>query len=718
MATLVFGVVGRAVLGPIGGLIGTIVGSGVDRRLFGGGRQAGRQATPEIQAASYGEPIPFVRGRMRVSGNVIWASPVRESVSRSGGGKRGPATTSCSYSASFAVLLCAGAISGVGRVWADGKLMRDANGQWLIPATMRIHGGSERQAVDPLIAVAEGEAPAFRGLAYVVFEDLALAEFGNRLPNLSFELLAGEGPVNLGQAVAELAGTAGVRLDVAGEFTTVAGLYVGSASSLSDVMAPVLRYTGSALSGGAHLVGSGGVVKELDPAGEAQSAAGGDDRATGGDRDRQRRLSVSHAPDAVEISYYDVDRDYQAGLQRSRLKPGERIEGGGLPVALDAAAAKRLCTDMLVRLAAGRQQRTLRLPWRFLGMKPGDRLALPDGLWRVRELRFETFVISLDLVRVAETTPPSQVSDGGRGLLHGDAPAGPSRLEVMDLPPLPGELPDRPRLLIAGAGAAPGWRRAGVMVSLDGGASYALAGVIPAPLVMGSALTALPPANPAGWDEVGSVDVALLSEGMWLEGRERNSVLAGANLAVLGREIIQYRRAAPIGPGRFRLSGLLRGRRGSEWAVADHVPGERFVLLDPASLLELPLPLERLGETILVRAAGSGDVDALPLAVPIGGEAVRPLRPVHLRSVKVGGELHFSWIPQSRAGFGWPDLADVPLGEAQPAWRVTLRDAVGQIETATVEAPAWECADRPGPLWLDVAQVGATLGRTATLAIA
>lgn len=221
MATLVFGVVGRAVLGPIGGLIGTIVGSGVDRRLFGGGRQAGRQATPEIQAASYGEPIPFVRGRMRVSGNVIWASPVRESVSRSGGGKRGPATTSYSYSASFAVLLCAGAISGVGRVWADGKLMRDANGQWLIPATMRIHGGSERQAVDPLIAVAEGEAPAFRGLAYVVFEDLALAEFGNRLPNLSFELLAGEGPVNLGQAVAELAGTAGVRLDVAGEFTTV-----------------------------------------------------------------------------------------------------------------------------------------------------------------------------------------------------------------------------------------------------------------------------------------------------------------------------------------------------------------------------------------------------------------------------------------------------------------------------------------------------------------
>ena len=32
--------------------------------------------------------------------------------------------------------------------------------------------------------------PAYRGLAYVVFENLALTAFGNRIPQLSFEIFA------------------------------------------------------------------------------------------------------------------------------------------------------------------------------------------------------------------------------------------------------------------------------------------------------------------------------------------------------------------------------------------------------------------------------------------------------------------------------------------------------------------------------------------------
>lgn len=100
--------------------------------------------------------------------------------------------------------LAAQPIIAIGRVWADRKLLRDGNGQWLQPVTMRLHSGSERQVADPLIAAAEGKAPAFRGLAYAVFEDLPLAEFGNRLPNLAFELIADDGPVPLGSALTGL----------------------------------------------------------------------------------------------------------------------------------------------------------------------------------------------------------------------------------------------------------------------------------------------------------------------------------------------------------------------------------------------------------------------------------------------------------------------------------------------------------------------------------
>ena len=85
----------------------------------------------------------------------------------------------------------------------------------------RLHLGSEGQGVDPLIASAEGagNAPAYRGLAYVVFENLQLADFGNRIPSLSFEVIADEGDVSVGAIITDLTG-AGITADCP---TAVAG---------------------------------------------------------------------------------------------------------------------------------------------------------------------------------------------------------------------------------------------------------------------------------------------------------------------------------------------------------------------------------------------------------------------------------------------------------------------------------------------------------------
>jgi predicted secreted protein len=56
--------------------------------------------------------------------------------------------------------------------------------------TWRWYPGDEAQTADPFIAARMGAAstPAYRGTAYVVFEELALSTYGNRLPQLSFEV--------------------------------------------------------------------------------------------------------------------------------------------------------------------------------------------------------------------------------------------------------------------------------------------------------------------------------------------------------------------------------------------------------------------------------------------------------------------------------------------------------------------------------------------------
>lgn len=136
-----------------------------------------------IQTSSDGAPMPRLWGRARIAGQVIWASRFSEQANESGGGKGGPSVTTYSYSVSFAVGLCEGEISGIGRVWANGALLDQSR------YALRVHAGREDQAPDALIEAIEGAAaPAFRGTAYVVMEDWPLDEFGGRLPNLSFEV--------------------------------------------------------------------------------------------------------------------------------------------------------------------------------------------------------------------------------------------------------------------------------------------------------------------------------------------------------------------------------------------------------------------------------------------------------------------------------------------------------------------------------------------------
>jgi hypothetical protein len=208
VATLVLTAVGTVAGGPIGGAIGAIVGQSIDGALFAPkARHGPRLGDLAVQTSSYGTAIPKLFGTMRVAGTVIWSTDLIERRTTSGGGKGRPKSVDYSYAASFAVALSARRVREVRRIWADGKLLRGAAGDFKVKRVgFRLHEGDEDQSADPLIAAAEGaaEAPAFRGIAYVVFEELELAEFGNRIPSLSFEVVADAGPVPIGQVATEL----------------------------------------------------------------------------------------------------------------------------------------------------------------------------------------------------------------------------------------------------------------------------------------------------------------------------------------------------------------------------------------------------------------------------------------------------------------------------------------------------------------------------------
>jgi len=185
---------GGTVLGLSGAVIGRAVGATlgrvIDQRLMGAGSEAvenGKVDRFRLTGASEGSAVARIFGRMRVGGQVIWASRFEESVTTSGGGKGTPrpSTTTFSYSVNLAIALCEGEIARVGRIWADGVEIGAAD------FTLRVYAGGETQLPDPKIEAVEGagNAPTYRGIAYVVIEDLALSRFGNRVPQFTFEVV-------------------------------------------------------------------------------------------------------------------------------------------------------------------------------------------------------------------------------------------------------------------------------------------------------------------------------------------------------------------------------------------------------------------------------------------------------------------------------------------------------------------------------------------------
>ena len=180
------GIPGTGISGAeLGRNLGAYAGTRIDQALAGPVAEGPRLDGLTVMESREGAGVARVFGKMRIGGQVIWATHLKErSNNRPVGGKGGPTVTEYSYSISFAVGLCEGVIQSLDRVWANGQLL-DLSG-----LTWRLYKGDADQSPDPIITATEGAAPAYRDLVYIVFEDFPLDEYGARLPQLSFEVTA------------------------------------------------------------------------------------------------------------------------------------------------------------------------------------------------------------------------------------------------------------------------------------------------------------------------------------------------------------------------------------------------------------------------------------------------------------------------------------------------------------------------------------------------
>jgi hypothetical protein len=199
MASIVLQSAGAAIGGYFGGAAGAAIGAQVGGYL-GSAIEGGNKTHYEgqrledlaVQTSTYGRMIPMVFGSVRIAGNVIWSRPIKEIATttkssaggKGSGGQKSSSSTTYSYYVTLAVAICEGEVTRVDRVWADAQLLDLSQG------TYRIYTGSETQLPDPMIESYEGvgTTPAYRGMSYIVIEDFPMSDFGNRIPNFTFEV--------------------------------------------------------------------------------------------------------------------------------------------------------------------------------------------------------------------------------------------------------------------------------------------------------------------------------------------------------------------------------------------------------------------------------------------------------------------------------------------------------------------------------------------------
>jgi hypothetical protein len=219
-------------------LAATAVGGFMLRRKISD-KEAGKLNDLKVSGSSYGKGIPEIWGTMRVTGNMIWATDFEEEkhyynskgkdiTGKKKADKKG--TPRFEYFANFGMALCAGPVEDLLRIWADGNLIYDklnpdgytdnngvfhevvgigftqhqdggGKGQKTGGAkkghdgdsgrfAYRFYNGSEDQQPDDFMKNKSIRAcPAYRGLSYLFFERFKLADFGNRTPTITAEVL-------------------------------------------------------------------------------------------------------------------------------------------------------------------------------------------------------------------------------------------------------------------------------------------------------------------------------------------------------------------------------------------------------------------------------------------------------------------------------------------------------------------------------------------------
>lgn len=406
-------------------------------------------------------------------------------------------------------------------------------------------------------------------------------------------------------------------------------------------------------------------------------------------------------PAQLALSYANMTGDYQAATEFSdRLLSGQQsTETIQTALGLLPEEAKGIVDGLLMDRVASLATTTLKLPLKYARLEPGDVINAVNHDGRIYRLRVQAKTDAMPVIELqcvlddVGAIESSAVTD--TGYVNTETviqPAG-TLFEALDIPILR-DADDAPGYYVAVAPQrvvdTDKWPGAVVAQAWDE-VNYVQLLTTTAQSVIGTATTALPTwlGGPV-FDESSTVTVQVSGE---LASSTREAMLLdeSINALLLGGEILRFRSAALLSPGAYLLSGLLRGQRGTEWAMGSHADGERCVLL-VNGLRRIGSQTNEIGLQRQIKAVTLGRFLSSGAAKDFTdtGVALKPFSPANPRALADGGDLVVSWQRRTRRSYQYVGAAPVvPLGEAVEAYRVRTYAGGTLLRSDVVNEPLY-----------------------------
>lgn len=450
-----------------------------------------------------------------------------------------------------------------------------------------------------------------------------------------------------------------------------------------------------------------------------------------------RRMQEAELPIVVSLNFPNVENAYQQASESCRrlLTLAEQELREDLPVPLTPAQGAALAETMMYDAHVGRTTFAFSTTRKYAKYEPTDVATVANAVatYTIRLTKKDESGPLIKWEGVAAAASVYSSSAPGRTTVKSSAQIsvpGVTLYRYLDIPIIR-DVDDDAGFYAAFAGALDGWGGATLFKSLDGVAYSSVASVVNA-ATFGTCDTTLGTFTGGNMvDEKNTLDVTLV--GGTLASITYAQLLDEGNAALVGSELIHFRTATLLAAGQYRLSGLLRGRRGTEQHLATHAASERFVLLSLAGTLRVSTALAEVGVAAYYKAVSSGNTLDVTPASSFTNTAVglMPLSVVHVAGGKQSNnDFIVTWKRRTRLDGGWRPLVDAPLGESSESYSIDVMNGASVVRTLTATSPtvtytsAQQTTDfggsvAAGALTVKIYQVSASVGRgfvtTATL---